>query len=344
MKLHDVLEQADRALLAATLAQMQGNDKRKVVIAKALQNLLNSTPIEGYYGEGCEVFIHEESGVLIASVRCHGNQDVYSMGLSPFGAIKNLDVNPADIERYGIQEMATKISLEALFYGDSDEDKENTVRILRERSKGPVIPHEWAKDRIALFNLKNLAFMGPQGSGKGTQASTLAERLGYTHVDFGLEFRKMLREKDPDVLPYTQEKYDRGELAPDEVLFRIAKRIVPKDKFILDGFPRTVGQAEWVRRNRPIQGLVVLELPDDSCMHRMATRGRSDDSGDAARRRLGIYRESSQKLIDGLQARDVIQVDADASVPEVTDRILLGLKAKSWMVAERPIGVKIPNN
>jgi adenylate kinase len=177
-----------------------------------------------------------------------------------------------------------------------------------------------------------LLIIGPQGAGKGTQAGLLCDELGIPHVSTGDLFRANIGGRTE--LGLLVQKYlDAGELVPDEVTQQmVADRLAQPDAeagFLLDGFPRNIGQAEWLadlleRRATPVDAVVVLTAPDEVLTERMLARGRADDTPEAIRTRLDIYHSETLPLIDWYGDR-VARVDGVGTVEEVHRRVLAAI-------------------
>jgi adenylate kinase len=174
-----------------------------------------------------------------------------------------------------------------------------------------------------------LLIVGPPGAGKGTQAVGLAAALGIAHISTGDLFRANLSAATP--LGIEAKRYmDAGELVPDEVTVAMVRERLGEpdaaDGFILDGFPRTVGQAETLdgllaERGRVLDAVLELVVPADVVVRRLLGRGRSDDSEDVIRRRLEVYTETTAPLLDFYRER-LVAVDAVGDVTEIGGRIL----------------------
>jgi adenylate kinase len=179
-----------------------------------------------------------------------------------------------------------------------------------------------------------LVLVGPPGAGKGTQAVRLAERLDVPHISTGELFRANLSRQTP--LGLRAKRYmDAGDLVGDEVTVDMVRDRLTEDDvakgFILDGFPRTVAQADALAEilaasGNELDAVVALEVPGDTLMQRLLGRGRADDTEDVIRRRQDVYREETWPLIEHYRER-LITVDAVGEVEEITDRVLSALGA-----------------
>jgi adenylate kinase len=177
-----------------------------------------------------------------------------------------------------------------------------------------------------------LVLVGPPGAGKGTQAVRLAERLDVPHISTGDLFRANLSENTPLGLAAKQ-FMAAGELVSDEVTVGMVRdRLADDDAakgFILDGFPRTVAQADALSAllqaaGNELDAVVALEVPADVLVSRLLGRGRADDTEAVIRRRQEVYREETAPLLE--HYRDLlVTVDAVGEVEEITERVVRAL-------------------
>jgi adenylate kinase len=161
----------------------------------------------------------------------------------------------------------------------------------------------------------------------------LAERLNVPHISTGDLFRSNLRDQTP--LGVEAKRFiDAGDLVPDKVTVdMVCDRLNMPDTaegFILDGFPRTVSQADSLagllqNNDSELDAVVELTLPDDTVVERLLGRGRSDDTEEVIRRRQQIYRHDTAPLLDFYRSR-LVSVNAVGTVEEITDRLLKSLQ------------------
>ena len=180
-----------------------------------------------------------------------------------------------------------------------------------------------------------LIFMGPPGAGKGTQAQLLAALWKIPHISTGDILRACVVAKT--ALGLKAKAYmDAGELVPDELLMDIVQeRMNEPDAgagWILDGFPRTVAQAAFFDKLLCEVGTegsksgkdcalraVNLDVPDNVLVTRLLSRGRQDDNEETIRRRLQVYREQTEPLIEFYSSREqLVAVDGDRDMQVVT--------------------------
>ncbi|MCB2176179.1 MAG: adenylate kinase [Actinomycetales bacterium] len=179
-----------------------------------------------------------------------------------------------------------------------------------------------------------LVIMGPQGSGKGTQAALLADRLGVPTISTGDLFRAHMAAQD-DLGELARSYTSRGELVPDEVTNAMVRRRLAEpdvaDGFILDGYPRNCFQLDELDDiladlGTRLDGVVELTAERDELMARMKHRAeiehREDDTDEAIARRLDIYDEQTAPLTASYGARGLlVTVDGIGEIDEVAERV-----------------------
>ena len=174
-----------------------------------------------------------------------------------------------------------------------------------------------------------LVLLGPPGAGKGTQAAILSEKLNIPHISTGDLFRANIGEGTP-LGKEAKEYIDAGKLVPTDVTARMVESRLneedAKNGWLLDGFPRTVEQAEILqdllsRNGQKLDGVLNFRIDEDVVVERMLARGRADDNEDTIRTRLQVYRDETAPLID--HYRDaIINIDAEGDVDEVNARAM----------------------
>jgi len=177
-----------------------------------------------------------------------------------------------------------------------------------------------------------LVLLGPPGAGKGTQAVLLSEKLGVPHISTGDLFRANIGEGTP--LGVEAKGYiDAGKLVPTDVTARMVKSRLEEadaaDGFLLDGFPRTVEQAEILKdllaeKGQTLDGVLNFVVSEDVVVERMLARGRADDNEETIRTRLGVYRDETAPLIDHY-GDQIISIEAEGEVEEINDRAMAAL-------------------
>lgn len=178
-----------------------------------------------------------------------------------------------------------------------------------------------------------ILFMGPPGSGKGTQAARLAEKMGMAHISTGDMLRAAITEGS-ELGRQVKETLDRGDLVNDELMLGLVKERLAKPDaqqgFLLDGFPRTVAQAdalmEALQGDQALDAIVLLVVPEDELVKRALGRGRADDTEETIRHRLQVYDKQTKPVLAALEGKVPRRdVDGIGSVEEITKRIELAL-------------------
>ena len=174
--------------------------------------------------------------------------------------------------------------------------------------------------------------MGPPGAGKGTQAKILAEKYNLLHLSTGDILRHEI-DKKTEIGLEAQSYMNRGNLVPDKVLLTIVNKALTKLKdsgVILDGFPRTVPQAEGLDKifenlDSKIDYILNIHVEPNILINRLIERaknsGREDDTEEVIINRQKVYQDLTAPLID-FYKDEIIQIDGDGPIEEVTNRIL----------------------
>ncbi|MFZ8832345.1 MAG: adenylate kinase [Thermodesulfobacteriaceae bacterium] len=215
----------------------------------------------------------------------------------------------------------------------------------------------------------NIVFLGPPGAGKGTQAKILVERYEIPQVSTGDMLREH-RAKGTELGKKAQEYMDKGQLVPDEIILSMVKERLSQPDcqkgFILDGFPRTVAQAEALDKllsemGKKLDFALALIVPDDLLVERLTGRRtckscgmmyhikykppkvegkcdvcegelyqRPDDNEETVRNRLKVYHEQTAPLIEYYKNRGILrEIDGSKSIEEITQQIISILEGKA---------------
>ena len=209
----------------------------------------------------------------------------------------------------------------------------------------------------------NLILLGPPGAGKGTQAAKIIEKYNIPHISTGDIFRENIKQ-GTELGKKAQEYMNKGQLVPDDVVIgSIAERLNQDDckkGFLLDGFPRTIPQAEALdKMGITIDRVVEIDVPDEEIIQRMSGRRvcekcgasyhivnkkpkvegvcdlcagtlvqRKDDHPDTVKERLNVYHEKTEPLKDYyLKQNKVFSVDGCGDISEISKQILSALEA-----------------
>ena len=187
-----------------------------------------------------------------------------------------------------------------------------------------------------------IVLVGPPASGKGTQAGRIVGRYEGVHIATG-DILRSNAERGTELGRTASRYMDRGDLVPDEVIIgMVLERMGEGDLaegFVLDGFPRTVPQAEALERRleelgRPLDAVVSLTVGEDELRRRLAERAEEqdredDDDEDTIRRRLELFDRETEPLLDFYQQRELlVGVEAEGDPDEVGARIATALESR----------------
>lgn len=181
-----------------------------------------------------------------------------------------------------------------------------------------------------------LVMLGPPASGKGTQASRIADLYRVPHLSTGALLREEVR-RSTDLGRHVGATLARGELVDDDTVVPVVRRELARARsgWVLDGFPRTLAQAQALDHDRglPPDLVVYLEVTEDVLAVRVRGRARkerrADDSAETLRRRLAVFEERTAPLLDYYKGRGLLtRVDGTLPMDEVTDAIALVVKTR----------------
>ena len=183
-----------------------------------------------------------------------------------------------------------------------------------------------------------LLLIGAPGAGKGTQAVRLAEHFGATHISSG----DLLREHVEDHTEFgaqVQQYVSRGDLVPDELVVEMLRDAIiaasARGGYVLDGFPRTVHQAEMAYEMAREHGVELkvaakLEVPQEELVRRLLARGRgADDTQDVIEHRLEVYEAKTRPMVQHYVERGIlVTVDGSQPADDVTADLVREIEAK----------------
>ncbi|MFT4306695.1 MAG: adenylate kinase [Microbacterium sp.] len=186
-----------------------------------------------------------------------------------------------------------------------------------------------------------LLIVGPQGSGKGTQGVRIAETFGVPAISTGDVFRTAIKD-GTELGAQVQSILEAGTLVPDELTSAVVRERLGRDDaaggFLLDGYPRNVGQvadldAFLASRDEGLDAVLELDVPREESIARLTLRaaeqGRTDDTEEVIARRLSIYETETAPILGVYRERGLVaRIDGVGSLDEITERIVTALIAR----------------
>ena len=173
-------------------------------------------------------------------------------------------------------------------------------------------------------------FIGPPGAGKGTQAELMVQRYKLAHLSTG-DMLRAARDAKTDVGQKADQFMSSGKLVPDDIIVAIiADRLKESDcqeGYLLDGFPRTIAQAESLdemlgEKETPLDVVLELQVPEDELFRRLAGRGRADDRPEVIRQRLVAYGEKTKPLLEYYRRDGLLKsIGGLGTVEEIFERV-----------------------
>ncbi len=168
-----------------------------------------------------------------------------------------------------------------------------------------------------------ILLIGPQGSGKSTQAELLAKHLGVPKITMGDIFRKIAA-LDTEEGQRIKQILDAGQLVDDQTTAELVKRRVEeadaKNGFIMDGYPRTVEQVNIFEPD--FDKVIYLNVPREEVVNRLMQRGRADDTEQLINKRLDLYYQQTASLLDHYKQKGVlVEINGIGNIEEIQDEI-----------------------
>ena len=175
---------------------------------------------------------------------------------------------------------------------------------------------------------KNLLFLGAPGAGKGTQAELISKNYSYLHLSTGELLRKEI-EMNTILGIQVKDIINRGELVSDELVLKIVKQNLNNDNkgWILDGYPRNLSQADSLNKvlieiNQPLDLVFYLDIPEEVLIKRLLLRGRKDDTEETIKKRVEIYKKTTEPLIQYFKDLSLLEyIDADRDLKTISSDI-----------------------
>jgi adenylate kinase len=179
----------------------------------------------------------------------------------------------------------------------------------------------------------NIILFGPPGAGKGTQAEKIVNHFTIPHLSTGDIFRANIKNETP-LGKKVKAILDSGKLVSDETVVELVADELSKENYddgvVLDGFPRTVGQAEALdqflsENGRKIDAFITLDVPEEELINRILSRGegRSDDTPEKIKTRLKVYRDETEPVLSHYEKQGVVKIiDGVGNIEEIFNRII----------------------
>lgn len=164
-----------------------------------------------------------------------------------------------------------------------------------------------------------LIFLGSPGSGKSTQAKTLAEKLNLPYIEMGQIFRDRTTQNDP-IGQKIQEAFKRGILVEDEIVVKTLKERLKgpeySNGYILDGYPRNEAQLKGLEND--INMVFYINVSDEEALKRLSLRARVGETKEVLAKRLEIYHKQTEPLLDFFKEKNILkEIDGQKSIEEV---------------------------
>lgn len=182
---------------------------------------------------------------------------------------------------------------------------------------------------------RRLVLLGPPGSGKGTQAEFLAERLSVPAISTGDMVRAAIA-SGSELGKQVKQVVAAGGLVDDNTMGRIVRQRLGEDDashgYLLDGYPRTLPQAHTLASiledmGQSLNGVLMINVPEDELVRRLLDRKRADDREEVIRHRLEVYRQQTEPLVDHYREQGkLLEIDGYQSIGEVATAIAESLE------------------